>query len=269
MRRALELAALGRGHVEPNPMVGCVLVRDGQIVGEGWHRRYGSDHAEIEAIRRAGPTALGATCYVTLEPCSHYGKTPPCTDALIAAGVETVVAAMEDPHPNVAGCGFAELKKKGIKVEVGLCADAARFLNAPYLCRIEKNRPWITAKWALTLDGKFASRSNSSQWISNALSLAHVHDLRSRMDAILIGIRTAESDDPMLSVRTATPGGSHMPLRIVLDSHARLPLASRLVRTARELPLLVAVGSPVKNTKLRTEILKSYFLLLKRYDLMF
>src|SRR5688572_18017549 len=157
MARALELAALGRGAVEPNPMVGCVIAHGAEFIGEGYHRRYGGPHAEIEALNVAGPRAVGATLYVTLEPCCHFGKTPPCTKAVIAAGIRRVVAAMSDPFPEVAGKGAAELRAAGIEVEVGLNEEASRKLNAPYLKLLRTGRPWVIAKWAMTLDGKLAT----------------------------------------------------------------------------------------------------------------
>ena len=166
MRRALELAAAGQGFVEPNPMVGCVIARGAEIIGEGWHRRFGGDHAEVEALRLAGSRAAGATLYVTLEPCCHAGKTPPCTAAILAAGIRRVVAAMGDPFPQVAGGGTAALQAAGVVVEVGLLAAEARQLNAPYLKLLRCGLPWIIAKWAMTLDGKIATRTGQSQWIS-------------------------------------------------------------------------------------------------------
>lgn len=256
MRQALELAALGRGLVEPNPMVGCVLLRDDVVVGKGWHRHYGGDHAEVEAIRDAGDRAIGSTCYVTLEPCSHFGKTPPCTTALIEAGVVKVVAAMRDPNPLVAGRGFELLRQAGITVETGLLEDEARRLNAPYLTRLEKGRPWIVAKWAMTLDGKIATNTGSSRWITSPEARRDVHELRSRVDAILIGIGTALQDDPLLTVRSESrpPSDSRRPfaepLRVVLDSHARLPLDSRLAQTAKDAPVLLAVGPEASGKRI-------------------
>lgn len=254
MRRALDLAARGRGRVEPNPMVGCVIVRDRRVIGEGWHQCFGGEHAEVHALAQAGDAATGATCYVTLEPCSHFGKTPPCTEALIAAGISRIVVAMQDPSPEVRGKGIARLKSQHVEVEVGLCEEQARQLNAPYLYRIEKKRPWIIAKWAMTLDGKIASKTCSSQWISSSASLECVHDLRSCMDAILVGIRTVEQDDPLLTVRARKPTGTHIPLRIVLDTQARISPLSRLVTTARDFPLLIVVGPdapPARTDALR------------------
>ena len=239
MRLALAEAARGRGLVEPNPMVGAVLVRDGRLVGLGHHARFGGPHAEIEALRTAGDAARGATLYVTLEPCCHFGKTPPCTEAVIAAGVARVVAAVRDPFPKVAGGGIQRLREAGIAVDVGLDREAAVRLNAPYFKGLLTGRPYVTAKWAMTLDGKTATASGDSKWISNARSRALVHELRGRVDGILVGIGTALADDPEL---TARPPGPRRAARIVLDSAGRLPHASRLARSAREVPVCVAVN---------------------------
>jgi diaminohydroxyphosphoribosylaminopyrimidine deaminase/5-amino-6-(5-phosphoribosylamino)uracil reductase len=240
MRRALELAAKGQGFVEPNPLVGCVIVRGAEIIGEGWHRQFGQAHAEVEALRLAGDRAAGATLVVTLEPCCHYGQTPPCTQAILAARIARLVAAMCDPFPAVAGGGLAELTRAGVKVEVGVCEAEARRINAPYLKLVQTGRPWVIAKWAMTLDGKIATRTGSSQWISNQQSREIVHALRGRVDAIMVGRETALRDDPLL---TARPPGPRTALRVVLDSRASLRSESRLVRTAREVPVLVAVGN--------------------------
>jgi diaminohydroxyphosphoribosylaminopyrimidine deaminase/5-amino-6-(5-phosphoribosylamino)uracil reductase len=239
MKRALELAKRGRGYVEPNPLVGAVVVSEGRLVGEGWHQRYGQAHAEVHALAAAGDAARGATLYVTLEPCCHHGKTPPCTDAVLRAGIARVVAAMSDPFPQVAGKGAALLRAAGVPVELGLAEAEARRLNAPYLKLLSTGRPYVHAKWAMTLDGKIATRSGDSRWISNDASRRRVHVLRGRMDAILVGIGTALADDPLL---TARPPGPRTALRIVLDSRGRLPLTSQLVRTAREAPVLVVTS---------------------------
>ncbi|MGA2616297.1 MAG: bifunctional diaminohydroxyphosphoribosylaminopyrimidine deaminase/5-amino-6-(5-phosphoribosylamino)uracil reductase RibD [Thermoguttaceae bacterium] len=239
MRRALEVAAQGQGRVEPNPMVGCVIARGAEIVGEGWHRQFGAHHAEVEALRLAGPRARGATLYVTLEPCCHFGKTPPCTRAVLAAGVGRVVAAMRDPFPQVAGGGLAELAAAGLAVEVGTCQDEAQRLNAPYLKLLATGRPWVMAKWAMTLDGKIATRTGQSRWISGPAARQAVHVLRGRVDAIIVGRRTAALDDPQL---TAEPPGPRTAVRVVLDTRASLASESRLARTAQQAPLLVAAG---------------------------
>jgi diaminohydroxyphosphoribosylaminopyrimidine deaminase/5-amino-6-(5-phosphoribosylamino)uracil reductase len=240
MRRALQLAELGRGHVEPNPLVGAVIVRDGRAVAEGWHRKFGGAHAEVEPLAAAGEAARGATLYVSLEPCCHFGKTPPCTEAIIRAGIARVVAAVRDPFPQVNGGGFRVLRAAGIEVVDSVCAAEASRLNAPFLTLVTAGRPYVHAKWAMTLDGKIATRTGHSQWISNEASRRLVHRLRGLMDGILVGIGTALSDDPQL---TARPPGPRVATRIVLDSQARLPLGSQLVRTARTVPTLVVASS--------------------------
>lgn len=236
MRRALDLAARGRGAVEPNPLVGAVVVRAGAVVGEGWHQRHGGPHAEVHALAAAGEAARGGTLYVTLEPCCHHGKTPPCTDAVLAAGVARVVVAMSDPFPRVAGGGLARLRGAGLAVEAGACEAEARVLNAPYLKLLATGRPYVHAKWAMTLDGKIATRCGDSKWISSAASRRRAHVLRGRMDAILVGVATALADDPQL---TARPPGPRVACRVVLDSAARLPLDAHLVRTAGDVSTLV------------------------------
>jgi diaminohydroxyphosphoribosylaminopyrimidine deaminase/5-amino-6-(5-phosphoribosylamino)uracil reductase len=238
-QRALELAARGRGWVEPNPMVGCVVVVGAEVIGEGWHRKFGEAHAEVEALRIAGRRAAGATMYVTLEPCCHQGKTPPCTRAIIEAGVGRVVVAQPDPFPEVAGKGIAELVAAGIEVEVGLLEAEARRLNAPYLKLLATGRPWVLAKWAMTADGKIATRTGASRWISGEKSRRIVHALRGRVDAIIVGRETAQRDDPLL---TARPPGPRTALRVVVDTRASLSSESQLARTAAEVPVLVAVG---------------------------
>ncbi len=237
MRQALELAERGRGHVEPNPLVGAVVVCDGQVVGEGWHERFGSAHAEVNALAAAGEAARGATMYVTLEPCCHHGKTPPCTDAILRAGIARVVAALADPFPAVAGRGAALLREAGVAVELGVQEAAARRQNAPYLKLLSTGRPYVHAKWAMTLDGKIATRTGDSKWISGRGSRGLVHALRGRVDAVIVGIGTALADDPLL---TARPPGPRVAARVVLDSTARLPRASQLVQTAAAAPVLVA-----------------------------
>jgi len=251
MKRALQLAERGRGLVEPNPLVGAVIVREGQVLGEGWHQRFGEAHAEIHALLAAGAAARGATLYVTLEPCCHHGKTPPCTDAIVRAGLGRVVAAMRDPFPQVAGKGAEILCAAGIPVEFGIGAAEALRLNAPYLSLVYRGRPYVHAKWAMTLDGKIATRTGLSRWISNEASRQRVHQLRGRMDAIVVGIGTALADDPQL---TARPPGPRLPMRVVLDSQARLPLESQLVSTAREVPTLVVCRSSANPE--RAEALK-------------
>lgn len=243
MARALALAAQGQGAVEPNPMVGCVIVRDGEIVGEGFHEQFGGPHAEVNALAVAGDLATGATVYVSLEPCSHQGKTPPCTQALIRAGVKRVVAAVQDPFPEVSGRGIAELQSAGIECEVGVAAADANWLLAPYRKLIKTGRPWVIAKWAMTLDGKLATRTGDSKWISSEASRAVVHQLRGRMDAIIVGSGTARADDPLLTARTAHPADvRRTAVRVVVDSAATLSPESRLAQTAADIPVLVAAA---------------------------
>lgn len=239
MFRALELAERGQGAVEPNPMVGCVLVHADQVIAEGWHRRFGEQHAEVDALERCSVDPKGATAYVTLEPCCHFGKQPPCTHALIRAGIERVVVAMADPFAEVDGGGVSQLEAAGIKVEVGLLEERARYLNAPYLKLVQKGQPWLIAKWAATMDGKIATSQSDSRWISNESSRAIVHQIRGRCDAIIVGAGTATSDDPLMTVR---PPGLRSPVRIVISSEARLGLDSNLVKTLDEAPVWVVCG---------------------------
>jgi diaminohydroxyphosphoribosylaminopyrimidine deaminase/5-amino-6-(5-phosphoribosylamino)uracil reductase len=241
MRRALALAEHGRGGVEPNPLVGAVVVRDDQVVGEGWHQRYGEAHAEVHALTAAGAPARGATLYVTLEPCCHHGKTPPCTDAILRAGVSRVVTAMLDPFPQVAGRGVELLRAAGIPVDIHVGEPEARRLNAPYLKLLATGRPYVHAKWAMTLDGKIATATGDSKWISNEASRRRVHNLRGRMDAILVGRGTVLADDPLLTPR---PAGPRTPVRVVLSSTGALPVDCQVLRTARQSPVMVVtVGS--------------------------
>src|SRR4051794_5772463 len=202
MSHALALALRGQGAVEPNPMVGCVIVRDGEIVGEGFHERFGGPHAEVNALAIAGARAAGATVYVSLEPCCHQGKTPPCTQALIRAGLKRVVVAVEDPFPQVCGGAIAELRAAGIECDAGICAPDANWVLAPYRKLLATGRPWVIAKWAMTLDGKLATRTGDSEWISSEASRAVVHQVRGRMDAVIVGSGTARSDNPLLTART-------------------------------------------------------------------
>lgn len=242
MLRALELAERGRGFVEPNPMVGCVLVKDGAVVGEGFHDKFGGPHAEALALEAAGERSKDSTLYVTLEPCCHYGKTPPCTAAVIAAGIRRVVAAMQDPYPEVSGQGFAKLREVGIEVEFGLHEDLARQLNAPYLKIISTGKPWVIAKWAMTLDGKIATRSGYSKWISGSPARDIVQQLRSRVDAIVVGRKTAEMDDPFLTARLENGSPARIAKRIVVSSQAYLSAGCRLIKTAKDAPVLLACG---------------------------
>lgn len=244
MRRALELARRGWGQVSPNPLVGAVVVKDGQAVGEGWHARFGEAHAEVAALAQAGDRARGATVYVTLEPCTHVGKTPPCVDALVAAGVGRVVVATHDPNPEAAG-GLASLRAAGIATTSGVEEAAARELLAPFLFSHASDRPWVTLKLAVSIDAAIADAAHTCTWLTGPESRAEVHRLRAGHDAVAVGIRTALIDDPVLTVReVALPRVP--PVRVVLDRQARLPLDGWLARTAREVPVLViaAPGAP-------------------------
>ncbi len=235
MAAALGLARRGLGRVWPNPAVGCVLVREGRVVGRGWTQAGGRPHAESEALVRAGDAARGATAYVTLEPCSHHGRTPPCADALVAAGIARAVVALEDPDPRVSGSGIARLKAAGIAVSLGLAREEAAELNAGYLMRIREGRPLVTWKTATTLDGKIATHAGESRWITGEPARARAHLLRATHDAVAVGIGTAMSDDPELTCRIPGLKGAS-PVRIVVDGRLRLPLTSRLVATAKEVP---------------------------------
>jgi diaminohydroxyphosphoribosylaminopyrimidine deaminase/5-amino-6-(5-phosphoribosylamino)uracil reductase len=236
MRRAIELAAHGWGRVAPNPMVGCVIVRDGEVVGEGWHREYGGPHAEVEALRAAGDGARGATAYVSLEPCSHWGKTPPCTGALIEAGVRRVVFGGFDPNPKARG-GAEVLREAGIEVLGGVEEAAVRDQNAVFFhAHSPTERPFIALKLAMSLDARIADRDGRSVWITGEEARAEVHRLRAGYDAIAVGIGTALADDPLLTVRGAIQPRA-LPIRIVFDRQLRLPLGGNLVRSAGEVPV--------------------------------
>lgn len=241
MRRALELAERGRGQVAPNPLVGAVVVRDGEIVGEGWHRRWGGPHAEVEALRAAGEAARGATMYVTLEPCNHHGKTPPCTQALLDAGIAEVVYAASDPNPEATG-GGARLEQDGVSVRKGVEGSAAASQNAIFF-RATSNHPlpWVEMKLALSLDGKMADASGASTWITGEEARAEVHRLRAGYDAIAVGIGTVLADDPLLTVRTGPPPRIP-PARIVFDRELRIPDSARLVQTLDQAPVIVVAG---------------------------
>ena len=238
MARALQLAARGLDTTSPNPRVGCVLVRDGEIVGEGWHERAGEPHAEIHALRAAAGAARGATAYVTLEPCSHFGRTPPCADALIDAGVTRVVVAMVDPNPLVGGRGLERLRATGIRTEYGLLEDEARELNIGFVSRMTRGRPWVRLKAAATLDGKTALENGVSQWITGAAARADGHRWRARACAVLTGIGTVREDDPQLTVRDVPC--TRQPLRILVDAGLQVSLAARILQGA---PILIATAS--------------------------
>lgn len=228
MARALQLAERGLHTTRPNPRVGCVLVRGGAIVGEGWHERAGEPHAEVHALRAAGESARGATAYVTLEPCSHHGRTPPCADALIAAGVTRVVAAVRDPNPQVAGQGLEKLRAAGIAVEHGLMETAAHELNIGFFSRMERGLPWVRSKIAASLDGRTALANGESKWITGTAARQDVQHWRARSCAVLTGSGTVIEDDPQLNVRDIAE--AKQPLRVVLDSHLRTPPSARILQ---------------------------------------
>jgi len=243
LSRAVELAVRGVGRVQPNPMVGAVIVRDGEVLGEGWHADFGGPHAEVEAIAACGDVDLrGATMYVSLEPCCHTGKTPPCTDAIVAAGISRVVVAAEDPSEKASGRGLGILRDEGIDVAMGSgeLATQARRLNQGFRKHARTGRPWILFKSAMTLDGKVATRTGDSQWISGEQSRELGHYWRAAVDAVAVGIGTALADDPRLTSRV--PNATRQPRRIVFDGLARLPLDSKLVTEASEIPLTVVIS---------------------------
>ncbi len=243
MRRALELAALGSASTQPNPRVGCVIASGERIVGEGWHERAGGPHAEVFALRAAGPAARGATAYVTLEPCSHHGRTPPCATALIEAGIARVVCAMTDPDPRVDGRGVAALRAHGIAVETGLMEGAARELNVGFISRVTRGRPWLRLKMAASMDGRSALAGGQSQWITSEAARNDVQQLRAQSAAVLSAIGTVLADDPSLDVRIG-PEPRRQPLRVVLDSHGRMPEGARLLQRAGPVLLLGASAPP-------------------------
>lgn len=258
MGRAIELALKGKGAVEPNPMVGCIAVRDGEVLAEGYHRLYGGPHAEVEALANLSNAQLEqATVYITLEPCSHWGKTPPCAPLVASKKPKRVVVAMQDPFPEVAGAGIALLRDQGIEVDLGVLELEARAINAPYLKLLKEKTPWTLAKWAMTLDGAIAARANAyqtrePQWISNELSRAEVHRMRSNLDAIIVGIGTVLSDDPLLTARL--PDGNaprRVARRVVLDHQARLPLDSQLIRSISRAPVWVVLREDVSSERLQ------------------
>jgi diaminohydroxyphosphoribosylaminopyrimidine deaminase/5-amino-6-(5-phosphoribosylamino)uracil reductase len=231
MARALQLAERGLFTTDPNPRVGCVLVKAGEVVGEGWHQRAGESHAEPNALRAAGDRARGATAYITLEPCCHHGRTPPCSEALIAAGVSRVVVAMQDPNPQVAGQGLAQLQKAGIETRSGVMQAQAEVLNPGFIQRMRHGRPYVRGKMAMSLDGRTAMASGESQWITGGEARQDVHRLRARSSAILTGIGTVLADDPSLTARLSGVSDDELlqPLRVVLDSQLQMPVTARML----------------------------------------
>ncbi len=251
MARALQLAARGRYAAHPNPMVGCVIVDDEGVVGEGWHEAAGDAHAEINALRAAGDRARGATVYVTLEPCAHHGKTPPCADALVDSGVARVVAAMQDPFDEVAGRGLARLEEAGISTDVGLMKDAAADLNRGFISRVTRGRPFVRLKIAASIDGAIAMASGESQWITSPAARDDVQRLRARSGAIMTGVGTVLADDPSLNLRSPDiDAGGRQPLRVILDSRLRTPVRARMLTLPGETLVCCTPGQDA--TALRT-----------------
>ncbi len=239
MKRALELAARGSGWTSPNPLVGAVLVKEGRVIGEGWHQRYGDLHAEREALQNCQEDPAGADLYVTLEPCCHTGKQPPCTEAIVKAGIKRVVVGCLDSNPLVSGKGMQILKEQGIEVETGVLEEECRQLNRVFFHFMQKQRPYVTLKFAMTLDGKIATSTGDAKWITGETARKQVHETRHQNRAIMVGIGTVLADDPRLDCRLP---GKRSPIRIVCDTHLRTPLDSQLMKTASEIPLIVAAG---------------------------
>lgn len=240
MSDALTLARRGRGRTSPNPMVGAVIVRNGEIVGEGWHEQYGGNHAERNALASAGDKAEGATLYVTLEPCCHYGKTPPCTEAILEAGIRTVVIGSRDPNPLVASGGVRILQEHGVDVIQDVLRDACDALNEVFFHYITQKTPYVVLKYAMTADGKTATRTRASKWITGEAAREHVHMSRNAYSAIMVGIGTVLDDDPLLTCRT--PGGRN-PIRIICDSGLKIPRDAKIVQTAGEIPTYIAAAT--------------------------
>ncbi|MBI5968956.1 MAG: bifunctional diaminohydroxyphosphoribosylaminopyrimidine deaminase/5-amino-6-(5-phosphoribosylamino)uracil reductase RibD [Deltaproteobacteria bacterium] len=249
MRLALRLAKKGMGRTSPNPLVGAVVVQGRNILGRGYHRRAGEAHAEILALRQAGKKARGATLYLNLEPCAHFGKTPPCTEAILNAGIQRVVAGMKDPNPLVSGRGIRQLRRAGVQVDVGILREECQELNAPFGKFITTQKPFVTLKAAISLDGKVATRSGDSRWISSEASRNYVHHLRQVADAVMVGIGTVLKDDPLLTVRLFGKNPPRHPLRVIVDSRLRIPFHSKLVRTAGQYPTLVATTEVASSSK--------------------
>jgi len=250
MKRAFELARKGIGRVNPNPLVGAVIARNDKIIGEGYHEFYGGPHAEVNAFRSAVESVAGATMYVTLEPCSHYGKTPPCAEAIVKNKIAKVVIGMLDPNPLVAGKGIKILEDNGIVVEYGYMCEELKQLNRVFLKFIQNKLPYVLMKTAMTLDGKIASKTGDSRWVSNEKSRARVHQLRNELAGIMVGVDTVLADDPMLSTRLKKGKGRN-PVRIVVDSTARIPLESKILNSSKEAKTIVAVTEKADLIKLK------------------
>jgi len=248
MQRAIDLALLAEGRTSPNPLVGAVIVREGKIVGEGYHQRAGEPHAEINALANADDLACGATIYVTLEPCCHYGRTGPCCEALIEAGVSEVIVATVDPNPKVAGQGIARLQEAGIRVQTGVLEDAARDINQPFFKRMQTGLPYVVLKTAMTLDGKIASAYGDARWVTGEESRRLVHEMRNRYDAVMVGANTVSKDDPQLNVRIEGID-KRDPVRVVVDGALTIPLTAQVVVTAEQQPTIILTSEEVAEVR--------------------
>ena len=248
METALELAARGAGHTSPNPMVGAVVVKNGEIVGRGWHQKAGGPHAEVHAIDEAGERARGAALFVTLEPCNHVGRTPPCTQKILSAGIAHVVMAMADPNPDVEGGGADFLIRNGVTVETGVCEDQARRLNEIFIKYIRTKRPFVVLKCAATLDGRIATRTGDSKWVTGPASRNYVHELRHRVDAIMVGINTVTTDNPRLTARLEGKEGVD-PVRIILDTNLSIPEEANVLRIASAADTIIVTGNAAPSHK--------------------
>lgn len=250
MKKALELAKKGAGYTNPNPMVGAVIVKGGRIIGEGWHEVYGSNHAEVNAFNNAVEDVSGATMYVTLEPCSHYGKTPPCANAIVEKGIKKVVIGLEDPNPLVAGKGIKILQDNGIEVITGVLKEEGKKLNEIFLKYITTRLPFCILKTAMTLDGKIAAYTGDSKWITNELSRKYVHEIRNRVAGIMVGIGTVLQDDPLLTTRLDDSSGSD-PIRIIVDSKAKIPLEAKVLNVESKAKTMIAVTEQANKFKIK------------------
>lgn len=250
MRLALELAERGRGRTNPNPMVGAVIVKDGKIIGRGYHERCGELHAERRALQSCTESPRGATLYVTLEPCCHFGRQPPCTDAILEAGIARVVVGSDDPNPLVAGKGVEQLRANGVEVETGVLKDECDAVNQVFFHFIRTHTPYVVMKYAMTMDGKIATRTGASRWVTGEIARRRVHADRGRYAAIMAGIGTVLADDPLLTCRAEN---GRNPVRVICDTHLRIPLKSQIVQTAGEVPTIIAAGCPSPERKAELE----------------
>lgn len=250
MRRAIELAQKGEGYTKPNPLVGAVIVKDNKIIGEGYHQFYGGPHAEINAFRNALEDVKGGKMYVTLEPCSHYGKTPPCALAIVESGIKEVVIGMKDPNPLVAGRGIRILEEAGIKVTCEVLEEEVKELNEIFIKYISTKLPFVIMKTAMTLDGKIAAHTGDSKWITNELSRKYVHKIRNKVSAIMVGIGTVLADDPMLTTRLEDKEGAD-PIRVIIDSNGRIPLEAKVLNIDSEAKTIIAVTEKASKEKIK------------------